>query len=132
MVTWLGPVSGMQLTECPAGLSIVGIEDWSMTPQIAIEHERIRSLCERWKIAELALFGSVLTESFRPDSDVDVLVTFSAEARWSLFDLVELREDLVRVFGREVDLLTRSGVERSPNYIRRHEILSTAQVIHAA
>lgn len=100
--------------------------------QIDIPNEQLQTFCQKWKIEEFALFGSVLREDFRPDSDIDVLVRFNADARWDLFDFGEMREELVTIFKRDVDLLEREGVEKSRNPIRRKSILETAQVIHAA
>lgn len=94
--------------------------------------DQIRTFCDRWQITEFALFGSVLRDDFRPDSDVDVLVTFSSEAHHTLFDLVHMESELKEIFQREVDLVSRRGIERSLNYLRRDEILSSAQVIYAA
>ena len=62
-----------------------------MTAHIAIPQEQIREFCQHWQIAELALFGSVLRDDFRPDSDVDVLVRFEKEGRPTLFDLIRLK-----------------------------------------
>ena len=103
-----------------------------MSAKIPIPREKIAEFCDRWKITELALFGSVLRDDFRPDSDVDVLVTFAHDAHWSLFDMVEMRDELKALFGRGVDLVSRRGIEASRNYIRRKAILSSAEVIHAA
>jgi predicted nucleotidyltransferase len=63
-------------------------------PRIVIPKERIADFCRRWKITELALFGSVLREDFRADSDVDVLVTFAPDATWSPFDHVDMEDEL--------------------------------------
>jgi len=80
---------------------------------------------------ELSLFGSVLRDDFRPASDVDVLVTFADGARWSLFDHVTMEEELARLIGREVDLVSRRAVERSKNWVRKESILSAAEPIYA-
>ncbi len=103
-----------------------------MKAKIPLDHEKIAEFCRRWKITEFALFGSVLREDFRPDSDVDVLVTFSADSHWTLFDMVHMQDELQGIFGRKVDLVSRRGIEASPNYIRRKAILSSAEVIHVA
>jgi predicted nucleotidyltransferase len=100
--------------------------------QIVIPKGEIADFCRRWKVTELALFGSVLRGDFGPDSDIDVLVSFAPDARWSLFDLVTMQDELRAIFGREVDLLQRVAVERSENYIRRKSILSNLEVIYAA
>lgn len=104
-----------------------------MKAQVAIDYEKIAAFCQRWKITELALFGSVLRDDFRPESsDIDVLVSFSQEAHWTLFDWVEMEEDIQTIFGRKVDLVSRRGIERSRNDLRRQAILNSARVIYAA
>lgn len=94
--------------------------------------EPIEDFCRRWKIVELAVFGSVLRDDFRPDSDLDFLVRFAPDARWSLFDHSRMERELEELLGREVDLVSRSAVERSRNWIRREEILGTARTLYAA
>ncbi|HTX91416.1 MAG TPA: nucleotidyltransferase family protein [Anaerolineales bacterium] len=98
-------------------------------PGIAIPKKKIDEFCLRWKVVEFSLFGSVLREDFRPDSDVDVLVSFAPDAKVSLFDLVEMQDELKAIFKREVDLVEKDALE---NPFRRREILNTAQVIYAA
>ena len=99
---------------------------------IDIPTDEIADFCRRWKVTELALFGSVLRGDFSPDSDVDVLVSFAPDARWSLLDLVRMQDDLKAILDREVDLVERVAVERSENYIRRKSILSNLEIIYAA
>lgn len=103
-----------------------------MSPHIKLDMNKIREFCEKWKITEFALFGSVLREDFRPDSDVDVLVTFAPDAKVSLFDLSDVEDELAEIIGRKVDLVLKRGIERSKNYIRRKAILSSAEVLYAA
>lgn len=98
-----------------------------MSPKIAIDRDQIADFCRRWKITEFAFFGSVLRDDFRPDSDVDVLVTFAPDARWSLFDLVEIQEELGEILGRKVDLTEKRGLR---NPFRRYEILRTKEVVY--
>jgi uncharacterized protein len=97
--------------------------------RVSIDHAAVTEFCRRWKVEELSLFGSVLRDDFRPDSDLDVLVTFAAGAPWSLMDLVTMREHLRQLFGREVHLVEQAGLR---NPFRRHEILSHKKVIFAA
>ncbi|MBI1941252.1 MAG: nucleotidyltransferase family protein [Acidobacteria bacterium] len=97
-----------------------------------LPQDRIREFCRKWKITEFALFGSVLRDDFRPDSDLDVMVTFAPEARWSLMDLVEMQTELEAILVRKVDLVERCAIERSENYIRRRHILSTAEPVYVA
>lgn len=97
---------------------------------IDIPPKRVAAFCQRWKIAEFALFGSVLRDDFRPDSDIDVLVTFAPDAEWSLFDHVDMQDELSLLFERKVDLISRRGIELSRNYHRRQAILESAQPIY--
>jgi uncharacterized protein len=96
---------------------------------IPIPRKKISEFCRRWKVTEFSLFGSVLREDFRPDSDVDVLVTFAPDAMVSLFDLVDMKIELEDVFKRPVDVVEKDALR---NPYRKREILSTAQVIYAS
>ncbi|NLX06946.1 MAG: nucleotidyltransferase family protein [Phycisphaerae bacterium] len=97
--------------------------------RVEIPTEHVADFCRRWRVRELALFGSVLTERFGPESDVDVLVTFAAEATWSLFDLVDMEAELHELFGRPVHLVEQDTI-RDP--FRRQSILAGKEVIYAA
>jgi len=97
--------------------------------QIPIDYDRIAEFCRRWKVTKFSLFGSVLRDDFRSDSDIDVLVTFTSDAPWSLLDLVTMRDQLGQIFGREVDLIEEAGLR---NPFRRHAILTHREVIFAA
>lgn len=100
--------------------------------QMAVEEGQMAEIigfCRRWKIQELALFGSVLREDFNPDSDIDILVAFGPDADWGLLDHVKMQQELQAILHRDVDLVTRRAVERSANWLRRHEILNTAQIL---
>lgn len=103
-----------------------------VTTNIDLPMDKITAFCKRWQIRQLALFGSVLGEDFRPDSDIDLLVTFEPGASRSLFNHVAMQDELTNILGRKVDLVSRHGVERSENARRRREILETAEVIYAA
>jgi predicted nucleotidyltransferase len=94
-----------------------------------IPRDKIEEFCRRRRVREFALFGSVTRGQVRPGSDVDVLVTFAPDAGWSLFDLVEMQEELKLMFGREVHLVERDGLR---NPFRRHEILRSMEVVYAA
>ena len=97
-------------------------------PKLEVSSDAIVAFCQKWKITEFALFGSILRDDFRPDSDVDVLVTFATDEKWSLFDIVRRKEELETIFGREVDLVQKPGLK---NPFRRYEILRTKEVIYA-
>ena len=101
------------------------------TRHIDIPLDTISAFCKRWHVTELALFGSVLRDDFGPESDVDVLVRFEPQARHTLLDMARMQADLDRILGREVDLIERTAVEQSRNYIRRAAILRSAETIYA-
>ncbi|MFB3881751.1 MAG: nucleotidyltransferase family protein [Armatimonadota bacterium] len=100
-----------------------------MALAIAVDRERIAEFCRKWMVKELAVFGSALREDFGPESDVDVLVELEEDAPWSLFDWVDMIDELKGILGREVDLVEKTGLK---NPFRRHEILRTREIIHAA
>jgi predicted nucleotidyltransferase len=93
------------------------------------EAKLLKEFCLRWMISELAVFGSVLRDDFRPESDLDILVTFSPEAPWSLWDLVKIKEELSALAGRPVDLVERKAVK---NPFRQKEIFNHLEVLYAA
>jgi len=99
------------------------------TPKIDVPMDKVAAFCRKWRVTELALFGSVLRDDFGPDSDVDVLATFAPDAPWSLWDWPDMMDELRAIFGREIDLLEKDALR---NPFRRHTILSTRQVIYAA
>lgn len=94
--------------------------------------ERLREFCSRWSIVELALFGSILREDFRPESDIDVLVRFAEPHSWSVLDHLAMEAELSEILGRRVEITSRRAVERSYNWIRRREILGSARTLYAA
>ena len=99
---------------------------------IDLSLEIIKDFCQRWQIDQFALFGSVLRDDFRKDSDIDVLVAFNPDAHTTLFDMVNMKAELEQIFDREVDLVSRKGIENSRNYLRREEILDSAVQIYDA
>ena len=96
---------------------------------IDLPHDKIAALCGKWRITEFALFGSVLRDDFGPESDVDVLLTFEPDAPWSLWDIVDLQDELKVLFGREVDIVEKKAIR---NPYRKREILRTHEVVYAA
>ena len=100
-----------------------------LTANLDIPLDQIRDFCTRWPITEFALFGSVLRDDFRPDSDIDVLVTFEPNDPWSYWEWPDMMDELETLFGRKVDFVEKAALK---NPFRRREILRTAKVIHAA
>lgn len=92
----------------------------------------VEAFCGRWKVKELALFGSALGANFRANSDIDLLVTFVPGVQWSLLDHAAMELELRQMMGRDVALVTRNAVERSGNWLRRESILNSARVLYAA
>jgi uncharacterized protein len=93
-----------------------------------LPRKKIAEFCKRWGITEFSLFGSVLREDFRPDSDIDVLVSLDPSAHIGLFELAQMQIELENIFKRPVDLVEKDALRNS---YRRSEILKTAQVIYA-
>jgi predicted nucleotidyltransferase len=89
--------------------------------------EQIAGFSAKWGVAEFSLFGSVMRDDFRPDSEVDVMVTFRPEIQLDISDLLDMREELEGMFHRKVDLVEKKNLH---NPFRRHEILTTRQVIN--
>lgn len=98
---------------------------------IDLDSKGIREFCRKWKIKQLCVFGSILRDDFRPDSDIDFLADFEDDEEWDLFDEIHMTEELERIVGRKVDLLDREAVEESRNRFRRREILGTAERVYA-
>lgn len=96
---------------------------------IAVDRQRIGEFCRKWRVKEFSIFGSALREDFGPESDVDVLVELEDEAPWSLFDWVDMIDELRDILGRDVDLVEKTAIR---NPFRRHSILRAHEVVYAA
>ena len=96
-------------------------------PRIPIPADRLAEFCRRNHIRQLSLFGSVLRDDFRPDSDVDVLVEFEPGVRIGMFALSEMQEELAALFHRPVDLVLKIGLKP----VIRDSVLNSAQVLYA-
>jgi predicted nucleotidyltransferase len=103
-----------------------------MSFRIKIPDEKIAEFCRRNHIRSLALFGSVLRDDFRPDSDVDVLIEFEPGQEPGLMEVVAMQDELSEIFGRKVDMVERKAVERSENYIRRRHVLESVEPVYVA
>jgi predicted nucleotidyltransferase len=97
-----------------------------LNQHLEIDLDQIAAFCERHHIRKLSLFGSVLREDFRPDSDVDVLVEFESELPITYFDMADMQFELEAMLGREVDLLTPQEISR---YFRQ-QVLNTAVLLY--
>jgi uncharacterized protein len=99
---------------------------------IKVSKGQIEDFCRRWNVNELSVFGSILRDDFRPESDIDVLVAFAPSTSWRVDDILEMKEELQKIFGRRVDLVEKRLIESSPNYIRRKHILSNLETLYVA
>ncbi len=100
--------------------------------EIALPQKALAAWCDRWKVQELYLFGSILRDDFQPEnSDIDIMVKFLPQASWGL-EFASMKQELEKLFARKVDLLTKASVEKSENWIRRQEILDTAKLLYVA
>jgi predicted nucleotidyltransferase len=96
--------------------------------RINLPQDRIAEFCRRYRIRRLSLFGSVLREDFRPDSDVDMLVEFEPGHEPGFFGLARMERELSELLGgRKVDLRTPEDLSR---YFR-DEVLAGAEVRYA-
>ncbi|NJK53956.1 MAG: DNA polymerase subunit beta [Leptolyngbyaceae cyanobacterium SU_3_3] len=104
--------------------------DESIKLAIALPIDTIQAFCQRWQIAELAVFGSILRDDFHLDSDVDFLYVLEPNTHWKLSDLIHAEEELTQLLGRKVDLVGKASIEQSHNWLRKRNILSSARVIY--
>ena len=97
---------------------------------IVLPTDRIELFCQKWQITEFALFGSVLRDDFKEQSDIDVLVSFDKDAKRGLTETIQMRDELEILFNRPVDLIVKDAIMRSDNWLRRKNILESAQTIY--
>ena len=104
-----------------------------MTPaNLKIDDAAIADFCRRWKIKQLAVFGSAVSGNLRPDSDIDLLVTFAPDAGWTMFDHYQMENELTEMLAREVDLVSIQALNENPNPVYREQILHSAKVLYVA
>ncbi len=108
---------------------VAGSGSFDSITAITLPKEAIVNFCQRWKVEEFYLFGSVLRKDFNLNSDIDVMVQFDSDARWG-FEIVEMKQELEKIFKRKVDFMTKKSIEQSHNWIRKQEILKTAKLIY--
>jgi len=108
------------------------IDEKTIYERLNLTPEHLADFCKQHHILELSLFGSILRDAFRPDSDIDMLVVFDhrANPHLSLMDLVGIEYQLEEMVGRKVDFIEKRSIIDSDNWIRRKNILNTAQVIY--
>lgn len=98
--------------------------------RLGLTSQEIVNFCQHWGITRLALFGSILRDDFRDDSDIDFLITFAPHARQGLLTLAKMKHELESRLNRPIDLIPEASVQMSDNWIRQQEILGTAQMLY--
>jgi len=103
-----------------------------MHPDIAGKRAALATLCRRYGVEKLEVFGSAARggDFDAGGSDADFLVTFTPDVRDDLTTYADFKEALESLLGRPVDLVEREAIERSRNYIRRRRILAEAEPVH--
>ena len=92
-----------------------------------LPREKLASFCKKYHIEKMSVFGSVLTPDFRPSSDIDFLVEFDKQNTPSLFEIVNMEEELSSIVGRHADLRTAEDLSR----FFRDEVVKQALQIYA-
>ncbi len=100
--------------------------------RLGISSQQLTQFCQKWQVAELALFGSILRDDFREDSDIDLLVSYQPHAKRGLFEKMTMKEELEIMLNRKVDLVSKQAIIQSHNWLRRKNILESAEVIYVA
>ena len=103
-----------------------------MDPASLLPEPVLRRFCAKWRVRKLEVFGSAARGELRPGSDLDLLVTFDEDARWGIFEHMEMQDELSVLAGRPVDLVSRRAIERTKNEYRRRLILGQAKPLYAA
>jgi predicted nucleotidyltransferase len=96
---------------------------------IFLDYNDVVSLCKRYYITEMSIFGSSIRDDFTQDSDIDILVSFEQNSEITLFEIIELEKEFSRIINREVDIVEKESLK---NPIRKNKILSTREIIYAA
>jgi uncharacterized protein len=102
----------------------------TLQTRLGLSSQEIATFCQHWGITKMAVFGSILRDDFRPDSDIDLLLTFAPNARQGLLTLAKIKHELESRLNCPVDLAPEASIRTSDNWIRQQEILSTAQTIY--
>jgi len=90
--------------------------------------DKIREVCRRYGVHELAIFGSAVSNAFGPESDIDLLVEFESDVEVGFLTLAAMQRELSEALGRKVDLVPKGGLK--PRI--REAVLSSAEVLYAA
>lgn len=95
---------------------------------LTIPYDALATICARYRVKELSIFGSGARGEVRADSDVDLLVVFDDDARVGLVTFGRLQRELADAFGRKVDLVPKDGLKT----VLKEEVLAEARTLYAA
>lgn len=104
--------------------------DSKIQQRLNLSDQEIAAFCQQWGIRSLALFGSILRDDFGQGSDIDLLIAFQPQVRQGLLTLARIKHALEAKLQRPVDIALKEVIANSENWIRREEILGTAQTIY--
>uniref|UniRef100_B8HLU7 DNA polymerase beta domain protein region n=1 Tax=Cyanothece sp. (strain PCC 7425 / ATCC 29141) TaxID=395961 RepID=B8HLU7_CYAP4 len=105
-------------------------QDPTIQTRLGLSSQDVATFCQQWGIIKMALFGSILRNDFRADSDIDLMITFAPNARQGLLTLAKIKHELESRLNRSIDLVPEASIQMSDNWLRQREILSSAQTIY--
>ncbi|MDZ7728671.1 MAG: nucleotidyltransferase domain-containing protein [Dehalococcoidia bacterium] len=100
--------------------------------RVDLPMDELRAFCAQWNVERLAVFGSALRDDFGPESDIDFIAWFAADARMSAFDHVRLENELSELLGRRAEVVHREALDRDHSSRRRQRILDSAVAVVGA
>ncbi|QUS62153.1 nucleotidyltransferase domain-containing protein [Synechocystis sp. PCC 7339] len=98
--------------------------------RLGVSFQILDEFCQQRQITELSVFGSILREDFNFNSDIDLLVKFDTKAHISLMDIIKIENEFKILLKRNIDLVSKKAIENSKNWIRRQNILDSAEIIY--
>ena len=101
-------------------------------PAINLDSLALRQFCRKWRVKELAVFGSYARGDYHDASDIDFVIDHQDGVEWDLSDAADMRDELSRILGKKVDLLTRYALEHTSNWLFRKIVLSSMETVYAA
>ena len=102
--------------------------------RVPLPYEELAVFCQKWGISKLEIFGSILRDDFRQESDIDFLFTasprFLRDLAYGPWGKDNMAAELEQLLGRKVELIERKDIENHRNWVRRQHILDTAQPVY--
>ena len=101
-----------------------------LADRLKTSSDEIAEFCQKWNIEELALFGSVLSDRFHAESDIDILLSFQPNSRQGLLTLAKIKHELESILSRDVDIVLKEAILKSDNWIHRASLLDIVNAAH--